>query len=163
MPERAFTSAEALALLAAAPQRLASLTAGLTPATLRTAPARGEWSANDVLAHLRACADMWGGYMARIIAEDHPTMRAINPRTWIDQTDYLDLEFVPSLSAYAAQRAELLALLEPLPPAGWARAATMTGAGTPLELTVLRYADRMARHERTHLKQIERIARVLRG
>ena len=61
-------------------------------------------------------------------------MRAVNPRTWITQTDYLELEFRPSLRAFAVQRAALLAVLEALPPDGWSRAATVTGAGKTLEL-----------------------------
>jgi hypothetical protein len=46
-------------MLAATPPRITALTAGLGPAQLHTAPAPDEWSANEVLAHLRACADMW--------------------------------------------------------------------------------------------------------
>jgi hypothetical protein len=121
---------------------------------LRTKPGLDEWSANDVLAHLRSCADVWGGCIARIIAEDRPTMRAIDPRTWIKETDYLDLEFRPSLQAFTRQRAELLAVLELLSPEVWSRSVTMTGAGKPLERTVQSFAQRMARHERPHLKQI---------
>ncbi len=34
---------------------------------------------------------------------------------------------------------------------------TVTGAGKPLELTVHRYAERLAIHERAHVKQIEHI------
>jgi hypothetical protein len=141
-------------MLREAPQRIAALTADLTPAQLRTKPGLDEWSANDVLAHLRSCADVWGGCIARIIAEDRPTMRAIDPRTWIKETDYLDLEFRPSLQAFTRQRAELLAVLEPLSPEVWSRSVTMTGAGKPLERTVQSFAQRMARHERPHLKQI---------
>jgi hypothetical protein len=150
-------------MLAAAPPRIAALAEGMTPAQLRTTPSDGEWSANDVLAHLRACADMWGGAIMMILAEDRPTIRAINPRTWIKQTDYVDLEFRPSLDAYVAQRAELLAVLEPLPPDGWSRAATVTGAGKVLERTVLSYAQWLARHERPHLRQIERIVNATRA
>src|SRR5262245_49175028 len=50
-----------------------ALTAGLVPELLHTAPAPHEWSAVDVLAHLRACADVWGNCIAEIIAHDHPT------------------------------------------------------------------------------------------
>ena len=117
----------------------------------------GEWSANDVLAHLRACADVRGGCIPVILAEDRPTLRAVDPRSWIERTDYRDLEFGPSLRAFAAQRAELLALLEPLPPEGWSRAATVTGAGKPLERSVLFYAEWLARHERPHVEQVGRI------
>lgn len=155
------SSGQALALLTETPTRLAALTADLTPAQLRMAPAPDEWSMNDILAHLRACADMWGGCMARIIAEEHPTLRAINPQTWIERTDYPTLEFQPSLRAFTTQRAELLALLETLPPEGWARAATVTGAGAVLERTVLFYARWLAGHERTHVKQIARMVAAL--
>ncbi|HEX5546808.1 MAG TPA: DinB family protein [Ktedonobacterales bacterium] len=158
---RALTIEQALALLEATPPRLAALTESLTPAQLLTAPGQNEWSANDVLAHLRACADMWGKYIMAMLAEDRPTLRAVNPRTWIEQTNYRELEFRFSLQAFAAQRAELLAVLKPLSPDGWARSAIVTGAGKPLTLTVLSYAQRLARHERPHVKQIERIGATL--
>ncbi|MBX3065222.1 MAG: DinB family protein [Anaerolineae bacterium] len=46
--------------------RLATITDGLTPAQLHTPPAADEWSINDVLAHLRSCADVWGGFSHRV-------------------------------------------------------------------------------------------------
>jgi hypothetical protein len=157
VPNRTLTSEQILNLLAETPPRLEVLTAGVAAAQLHSAPNDDEWSANDVLAHLRACADVWGGCIAAIIAEERPTLRAVNPRTWITQTDYRELEFRPSLRAFTAQRATLLAVLEPLPPDGWSRAATVTGAGKPLERTVLSYARWLAEHERPHVKQIARI------
>jgi hypothetical protein len=148
-------------MLAATPPRIAALTAGLAPAQLQAPPAPGEWSANQVLAHLRACADMWGGCIVEIMAQDHPTLRAIDPRTWLNRTDYREQAFQRSLDAFTTQRNELLAVLAPLTPDGWARGATVTGAGKPLERTARFYAGWLARHERPHLKQIERIASAL--
>jgi hypothetical protein len=146
-----------LSLLSETPRRLEALTAGQAPVQLQSAPNDGEWSASDVLAHLRACADVWGGCITTIIAEERPTLRAVNPRSWITQTNYRELAFLPSLRAFAAQRAELLAVLESLPPDGWSRAATVTGAGKPLERTVLFYARWLAEHERPHVKQVARL------
>jgi DinB family protein len=151
---------QVLTLLAATPPRIATLTAGLAPARLHKAPQRDAWSANDVLAHLRACADVWGDCIATMIAEDKPTLRAVNPRTWIKRTDYLDLKFRPSLRTFITQRADLLAVLKPLPRKGWSRSATVTGAGAVLERTVFFYAQWLARHERPHVRQIERIVRT---
>jgi hypothetical protein len=102
------TIAQILTMLAAAPARLADLTGGLPPAQLLAPPEPGEWSARDVLAHLRACAGMWGKYIAVILSEDRPTFKAVNPTTWIKRTDYREREFQPSLQAFTAQRAELL-------------------------------------------------------
>jgi hypothetical protein len=95
-------------------------------------------------------------------SEDHPTIRAVSPRTYINDTDYLDCAFGPSFQAYTRQREELLAFLERLSPEGWARGGTFTGAGRRLERTVLSEADAIARHERPHVKQIERIVNVMR-
>jgi hypothetical protein len=161
VPSRSLTIKQALTLLAQTPPRLAALTAGLAPEALQTRPTPDEWSANEVLAHLRTCADVWGNCIVTMIVEDTPTLRAVNPRTWIKKTDYLELAFRPSLDAFATQRADLLAVLQPLPPAGWARAATVTGAGKVLERTVLFYAQWLARHERPHIKQVERIVNPL--
>ena len=154
MPNKTLTEEQVLALLRETPRRIAALTAGLEPARLRARPTPEDWSANEVLAHMRACADVWGGCMATMIAEDAPTLRAVNPLTWINRTDYLELEFQPSLRAFAAQRAGLLAVLEPLPHEAWSRTATVTGAGKVLQRTVLFYGRWLAGHERPHVKQI---------
>jgi hypothetical protein len=161
VPSRPLTIEQVLTLLAATPSRLAALTAGLAPAQLHTAPKPGEWSANEVLAHLRACADVWGNCIMAMLAQDTPTLRAVNPRTWIKQTNYFDLDYRVSLQSFAAQRFDLLAVLEPLPHADWARAAHVSGAGKVLERTVLFYAQWLARHERPHVKQIQRIVTTL--
>jgi hypothetical protein len=162
MPSRLLTSEQVLTLLAETPQRIAALTAGLAPAQLHTPPNHDEWSANDVLAHLRACADVWGNCIVAIIAEDTPTLRAVNPLTWIKKTDYLELEFRPSLRSFTTQRADLLSVLEPLPHEGWSRTATVTGAGKVLKRTVLFYGQWLARHERQHVKQVEHIVNTMR-
>ena len=162
MYDKLLTIEQILTMLAVAPSRLTDLTGGLPPAQLLAPPEPGEWSARDVLAHLRACADMWGKYIAVILSEDRPTFKAVNPTTWIKKTDYREQEFQPSLQAFTAQRAGLLAVLEPLAPEAWSRMATVTGAGKPRERTVYTYAQWLANHERSHVKQIERIVNTLR-
>lgn len=153
-----------LSLLKSGPPRIAECTAGLNPTQLNTAPAPGEWSANQVVAHLRACADMWGGYIARMLAEEHPTIRVINPRTWIKRTNYLQQPFDTNLQAFTEQRQELLTTLSTLSPEQWQRSATMTGAGKPLQRNVHSYAESIAIHERPHLKQIAHLTvRLVKG
>ena len=148
--------------LATAPVRLKELAAGVMPSLLERPPAADEWSAGQVLAHLRACADVWGErYMLPILQQDVPTIKAINPRTWILSTDYLQLDFQPSLLAFTKQRHRLLAVLNGLTPTDWQRGNTLIGAGKPLQQTLHLHADRMVRHERTHLKQIERTLKGL--
>jgi hypothetical protein len=96
-----------------------------------------------------------------ILAQDKPTIKARNPRTWIKDTDYLQQDFKSSLRAFTKQRKKLLSVLESLSPKDWARTNTLVGAGKPLQQTLLSHADGLARHERAHLKQIERTLNVL--
>ncbi len=162
MSSTPLTIEQILTRLAEPLPRIAALTEGLTLAQLRTHPGPDEWSANDVLAHLRSCADVWGDCMRLILAEDRPTIRAVSPRTWINRTDYPELEFRPSFHAFTMQRADLLVVLELLPPEAWSRAATVTMVGKDLERTVQDYAARLVVHERSHVKQIGHIANTMR-
>jgi len=59
------------------------------------------------------------------------------------------------------QRNALLAVLDPLPPGDWQRTGTLVGAGRPVDLTAHSYAERLARHERPHIKQIAKIVAAL--
>jgi hypothetical protein len=154
---------QVLTLLADTPTRITTLTADLTSAQLHARPTPDEWSANEVLAHLRSCADVWGNCIQTILDQDRPTIKAVNPTTWINQTNYPALDFKLSLSAFVTQRSALLAVLNALPPDAWARSATVTGAGKALERTVLFYAQWLARHERSHYKQIETLVKIVRG
>lgn len=158
------TIEQTLPLLAAAPPRIALSTKRLTPAQLRKRPARDAWSAVEVLAHIRVCADVRGdAAIFTIVNKDRPTFRAIDPRAWMLETDYVELDFTISFRAFARQRARLLKLLEALPQKDWSRSATVTGAGAALDRSVLFYAQWLARHERPHLKQLERLASQVRG
>jgi DinB family protein len=162
MSNDSLTIEQVMTRLAEHPPRIATLTEGLTPTQLRACPSPDEWSANDVLAHLRSCADVWGNYIRLILTEDRPKIRAVSPRTWIHRTDYPALEFSPSFHAFTIQRADLLAVLEPLPPETWSRAAMVTMVGKVMDRTVLDYASRLVIHERSHVNQIEQIVNMMR-
>jgi hypothetical protein len=157
------TLEQILAMLEAAPSQIAENTAGLTEAQLRTPPGPDEWAANEVLAHLRSCADVWGRCIKTILEQDMPTIRAVNPRTWIRSTNYREQKFKRSLQSFTIQRTGLLAILKPLKPKTWSRSATIIGAGKPFERSVLSYAQWMAEHERPHLKQIKRIVTAIKS
>jgi hypothetical protein len=146
-----------LTLLAETPRRIASLTSDLDHARLHGNLDTSSWSVNDILAHLRACADVWGKSILAMIAQDHPTLRYVSPRTWIRKTRYPEQDFHTSLQAFAQQRSDLLSALEPLTIEGWSRAATFTGTVKGRDQTIFTYAQRIVEHETQHLDQIESI------
>lgn len=84
---RSLTIEQILTILAETPPPVATLTADLASAQLHTVPNDDEWSANAVLAHLRAYGDVWGNNIMAMLAEDTPTLRGVNPRVWIKKTD----------------------------------------------------------------------------
>ncbi len=161
MARQLMTTEQILSILRGTPERLRGLTGDLTEDELRAAAEPGQWSVTEIAAHLRSCADVWGRAIETIATTDHPTLRAVSPTTWIKSTDYRDLAFAPSWQAFGKQRDRLLALLGHLPDQGWSRTATVVGGGRPLELTVHSCADRLARHERAHCRQVATTVRAL--
>lgn len=145
-----------LTMLAATPEAIAGLARGCDDQQLLRAPAPGAWSARDIVAHLRACAEVWGRSLVRMIEEDHPTLRYVSPRSWIRKTDFLAQSFRDSLRDFSRARTALLEKLRALDESGWSRRATFTGTTLGRDATVFDYAKRMADHEVQHLDQLRR-------
>ena len=146
-----------LQALAETPRRIAAASRGLENAQLQFKPDEQAWSANDILAHLRACADVWGKSIMTMLAEDQPTLRYVSPRTWMRKTDYPERAFPPSFQAFVEQRNQLLQTLTTLPMEDWSRGATIDGR----EQTVFGYAQRLAQHEQEHCAQIEALLKSM--
>jgi len=144
-------------LLTTTPQRIASATRGLSGGELNWRPTADSWSVNEILAHLRCCADVWGESIMKILKQDNPTFRYISARGWISKTNYLELEFNASFFAFRTQREDLIKTLRALPREGWSRRANVKAASKLREETVLSYAQRLADHKCGHCEQIDRV------
>ncbi len=163
MPRAQMTTAQILEVLEASPHQLARSTELLTLAQLNAPPHPDEWSINEILAHLRGYADTRGDRrIMTMIREDSPTIRTIHPNKWAEQAGFRELDFHESLKAFAEQRQELLAVLRRLPASEWERFATITGAGVPRRKTIHQSGDALARHERSHLRQIAKLPDAIR-
>jgi len=145
-----------LEMLASTPKQIARIARGINDWQLHRQPQADAWSARDIVAHLRACAEVWGRSIDRMIQEDHPTIRYVSPRSWIKKTAYLDQDFGVSLQALTDARTAMLDTLSRLDMTGWSRRATFTGTALGRDATVLIYARRIADHEVRHLDQLRR-------
>lgn len=157
MPVAPAETEKVLELLAETPHRIAAVSRELENDRLHFKADEKAWSANDILAHLRACADVWGKSIMTMLIEDQPTFRYVSPRTWIRKTNYPDLEFQASFQAFTQQRDELLKVLKSLALEDWSRAALIDGR----EQTVFSYAQRMTQHEHEHCEQIEALLKSI--
>lgn len=162
MYDTPLTTEQILTQLATTPMQIDELTQNVSRHVLTISPAPGEWSTRDILAHLRSCSDMWGGYILKILNEDRPIYKAVNPTTWIKNTNYRELDFHLLLQAYAAQRAELLPHLKVLREEDWLREALVTGAGKPRIRTIHTYGLWLGNHERSHLRQMAKTINTVR-
>ena len=156
-PEPRFPWDEVLDMLESAPTRIAAATAGVPASHLVEPLEPGGWSARDILGHLRACDRTWGGYIDRILDEDHPSFLAESPRSTIRRTAFLTEPFGASLEAFTGERARLVARLRTADADTLARTATVTLPGRGVEeRTAAHYTHRIVEHEREHVRQIER-------
>ena len=155
---KAWTVDEIMATLRTTVERVANLTADAGPDELApVAYGDPSWSIAAVMAHLRACNDVLGGAMLRILREDHAAWRASSPRGWQAKSGYPELGFEPLFEAFAKDRAALLAVLDAEPAASWERTATVTVPPNRVDERSTRYyGEWLAQHEGTHLKDLAR-------
>jgi len=145
-----------LELLKNGPVRIERATRGVQPARLNLRMDEEPWSVGDILAHLRACSDVWGGSILTMITEDNPIRRYVSPRSWMRMPRYRDQEFNAALESFTREREMLVKTLAGLDEAGWARRGTFSGTSPrKRDQTVWSYTERIVNHEQPHLDQIE--------
>lgn len=142
-----------LQALTAAPQRIAACTAGLDEVRLALAPAPDAWSAVEILAHVRGCADVWSYSIYAMLFLDHPVLAFIHPRDWTKKQGYAALSFEENFRAYQIGRAHLVRILTGLTFEHWDRSGRFSGKANTY--TVFGETMRMALHDADHCAQLE--------
>lgn len=140
-----------LGILSETPQRIGQAAKDMDRGRLQQRVDARSWSANDILAHLRSCADLWTHSIYAMLAENEPQFSDIDERKWAKITRYAELPFEESVQALSLQRKNLLRVLQELPFESWERAAIIFGR----KHTVFTQARRMAKHEAEHIEQLE--------
>lgn len=140
--------------LEATPVRLAELFAGRDDAALRARGSAAEWSALDVLIHLRASDEIIAPRLVQLLVRDDPPLPAFDERRWADVVGYAEYPPALLLARFAARRDELLHALRRRDPAVWEQTGHHEEYGT---LTLWTIASRLAAHEAEHLTQLTRL------
>jgi len=156
MKSKSEETQQVIKLLKQGPTRTKKATSGVQSTQLHLRTEEEPWSVNDVLIHLRACSDVWGETIMKMLAEDNPTQRYRSPRGFMKKPMYQEPEFSEGLEAYIQERKKLVKVLTELDEAGWSRPGAYTNVTTRhRNQTVLTLAQRMVNHEQPHLDQIE--------
>jgi hypothetical protein len=146
--------ADFLALQAAAPERLAALVEGLTPAQLARRPAPDKWSIQELVAHL-AEDELVGAYRLRMVLSVPGTpLQAFDQDVWARTGRYSERDVARSLELFRVLRHANLELLRSLSVAEWSLHGVHAERGVE---TVRDMAMHFAGHDINHFKQIEAI------
>jgi uncharacterized damage-inducible protein DinB len=144
-----------LAVLSETPRWIAQATKDVDESKLHSQADSKSWSVNDVLSHLRSCADLWTHAIYAMLAASEPVFSDVDERKWAQATRYAELPFHDSLQAYSLQRENLIRVLKDLPLESWERSAIIFER----KHTVFTQTRRMAKHELEHVEQIEALLR----
>ena len=137
--------------LAAAPGRFAEMLSRLEDADSVTVAPEGEWSPEQVMAHVRAANDILEPRMYQILVRDATPLIGFDESRWQQVAGYASLPVTDLLHTMMLKRKELIHALRGLAPEDWERTGTHEVRGP---MTVLDIARQIADHEDEHLAQI---------
>jgi hypothetical protein len=142
-----------LDILEQTPRHIAHCSRNVAKNRLYASSETNEWSIVEVLAHLRACDDVWVHTIFAMLLADRPNLPRFHPRDWEKLTRYDQLDFYESLRVFTLKRAECLTVLKKLSSEQWSRNGIIDGRNH----SVFSQVRRLALHEAGHYDQIEQI------
>jgi uncharacterized damage-inducible protein DinB len=150
--------ASVMGALAAAPRRLAASIRRARGPRLRRRPAPREWSVVEVLAHLLDAELALGFRVRKAAAEPGSVLTPWDQDRWMAGLRHRRAEAGPTLAAFAALRADTVALVRRLTPAQRRAGARHAEYG---RLRVDQMLAHVAEHDLNHLQQIQTTLKTL--
>ena len=143
-----------VAVLAATPDRIRELIAGVPRDALQRPPQPGKWSIAAILAHLADGEIVFAHRLRMVLAASPSPLTAFDQNQWAELFDYPSADVEASLDLFAAVRAANVRLVRRVPAALLQRSGTHEEWGSETAASLLRIE---AGHDRNHLAQIEGI------
>lgn len=140
-----------LCRLAAYPAAVDAVRRPYPRAVLECSPAEGEWSARDIMCHLRDHELQVRANLERILQETNPFLSA-NTDPWAEGEHYRRVPFEQAFEVFVSRRAATVEWLKSLPEATWKRQARDAIFGPTCFEEVVGF---LAEHDRTHLQQMK--------
>ena len=147
-----------MAILRSTDAALRRAVEGLGPEVTARPEAPGKWSIRQVLRHLADSEIVWGWRLRLVLAHDAPVLTGYDQDAWADRLGYAESDPVESLEEFAVLRRGTLRLLDRATPEDLERYGVHAERGREsVEHMIRLYAG----HDRLHLRQVERIRRVV--
>ncbi|HEX7376951.1 MAG TPA: DinB family protein [Pirellulales bacterium] len=136
----------------AGPGLLREAIAGMSADDLKARPVAGRWSTLEVVCHLADADGVYAERIKRVLAEDKPPLRSMNPDEWQARLAYHERDAEEELRHVEFTRRQMARILRSLAPADFQRTGHHSEAG-PLTLeTLLR---RVTEHVPHHVQFIQ--------
>lgn len=143
--------ADLLARLAQTPFQLARMVTAQDQSILALRHRADAWSADEILAHVRAADDILSYRVYALLVRDNPLLPALDERSWASMAGYDRMDFFSSLTTFTARRAELVAALQRLPLSAWQRTGIHDVNGA---FTLWTLVQHLVTHEEEHCQQL---------
>ena len=114
----------------------------------------GKWTIRQIVAHLADVELVAAHRFRQMIAEDNPTLVAMDQNAWAANLDYARRKPKQSLETFRRMRSENYDLLKELPESAFGRTGAHTGNGP---VSVLQLLEGYAGHVESHARQLQEI------
>jgi uncharacterized damage-inducible protein DinB len=151
--DRMATLEEQLARMERTADDFAAAVRGASEAALSKRPDGKNWSAREVVCHMRDTEESFLQRFQLLLAMDEPTFLGVEPDRWAEERQYGRNDVGEALVSFRKRRDESLAFLRHLKPEQWERAGVHATRG---RMTVKDFVALMAWHDDNHLDQLKR-------
>ena len=144
---------ERLARLARTADDLVAAIRDQTDAAVSKRPDAKNWSAKEVVCHLRDAEELFMDRFTTIMAMADPALAAATPERWAEERQYSRDDAHAAFATFRKRRVESLEFLKSLPAEAWKRAGIHATRG---KITIDDLVSHMAWHDDNHLDQLKR-------
>jgi uncharacterized damage-inducible protein DinB len=145
---------EPIQVLASTSSHIKNMVAGLGPEQVNAAPARGKWSAREIVCHLADCEVVFAYRLRQTLAEDEHVIQPFDQEKFA--ANYFACQLQEALAVFGAVRTWNLALLRSVSPELHSKPVTHPERGPMTFFTIV---ETMAGHDMNHLGQLDAIAK----
>ena len=144
--------AEALESYRRGADLVATITTGAAGTELDFHPGDGKWSVRQIACHLSDIEVISAMRIRLVIAQDNPSMEAIQQNAWAEKLDYSTRKISHAIETLRRMRAENYELLKAQPEESFSRTGTHSKRGVVSLLDMVKF---MSEHTESHVRQIQ--------
>jgi len=143
------------------PKEIAVAVAGLPDKTLRYKPSPDKWCILEIVGHLADIEIVYAHRFRQMLADSKPVIAPMDQDSWARNLGYMETPLAEMIAAYGLNRHATVQLLRRMKPGDLEKTAFHPELKE--DVTVALYVERMGTHGATHLGQIEKLKKAVKG